>query len=80
MKSTEEEIILGTEGEIILLPEEGKVLIEHLCELLGIGRVETLKRFVTKYNIVHYVIAGKWVIELSSFWENSLNVTEEELG
>ena len=79
MKKTEEEIILGTEGEIILLPEEGKILIEHLSELLGIGRVETLKRFVTKYNIIHYVIAGKWVIELSSFWKNSLDINDEEL-
>lgn len=78
MEKTEEEISI-IEKEIVLLPEEGKILIEHLCELLEIGRVETLKRFITKHNVTHYVIAGKWVIEMFSFWKNSLDINEEEL-
>lgn len=77
MKTDKEDFPI-TEKEIVLLPEEGKILIEYLCELLEIGRVETLKRFITKHDIIHYVIAGKWIIELSSFWKNSLNAKEED--
>lgn len=77
-KINEEHSLVTTEEEITLLPEEGKLLIEYLCELLEIRRVETLKRFIINHKIVHYIIAGKWIIELSSFWEKSLNAKEEE--
>ena len=63
LKEDHKEQIIG-----LVLPAEGKMLVEDLCGLINVKSMGTVKAIIKAKNIEYHKVGYKWIIDLADFW------------
>ena len=68
VKLSEGEHLVG-----VLLPTEGKMLVEDVCALLNIKSATNMRMFIRERGIAHHKVGRKMVVDLKDMWAKTLS-------